>query len=302
MSVGPLTPQVTAKKVASVPLDPEDAAWAGAAPTNIPLQAQNIQAPQGGGTVTQVEVRALHSTDVFAVRMTWSNPTDERVVAVKRFRDAAAVMFPVSVNPLPSSMMGHVGAPVLIWQWKADWEDFPAAYADRMALYPDYTDFHHPTNDTLNAQFGDKPVAPEKVDVLVAEGFGSATRVGDSGVEVKSARAGQFTRVVFRRALPATAPALTPGTKSALNVAVWDGAQDNRGSRKSVSLIWVDLLLEAPAAGGTGPGLPALNGPMVALGSLLLAAGALFAIGIERTEEVRKYEKEQQAKLTGGKK
>jgi len=41
---------------------------------------------------------------------------------------------------------------------------------------------------------------------------------------------------------------------------------------------------------------------MVALGSLLLAAGALFAIGIERTEEVRKYEKEQQAKLTGGKK
>ena len=92
MPVGPLTPQVTAKKVASVPLDPEDAAWGGAAPTNIPLQAQNIQAPMGGGTVTQVEVRALHSTDVFAVRLTWSNPTDERVVAVKRFRDAAAVM------------------------------------------------------------------------------------------------------------------------------------------------------------------------------------------------------------------
>jgi len=302
MPVGPLTPQVTAKKVAQVPLDPEDEAWAGAAPTNIPLQAQNIQAPQGGGSVTQVEVRALHSTDVFAVRLTWSNPTDERVVAVKRFRDAAAVMFPVAVDPLPSSMMGHVGAPVLIWQWKADWEDFPAAYADRMALYPDYTDFHHPTNDTLNAQFGDKPAAPEKVDVLVAEGFGSATRVGDSGVDVKSARSGEFTRVVFRRALPATAPALVPGTKSALNVAVWDGARDNRGSRKSVSLIWVDLLLEAPSTGGTGAPAPTLDGPMVALGSLLLAACALFAIGIERTEEVRKYEKEQQAKLTGGKK
>lgn len=302
MAVGPLTPQVTAKKVAQVPLDPEDAAWAGATPTTVPLQAQNVQAPQGGGSVAQVEVRALHSTDVFAVRMTWSNPTDERVVAVKRFRDAAAVMFPVSVNPLPSSMMGHVGAPVLIWQWKADWEDFPAAYADRMALYPDYMDYHHPTNDTLNAQFGDKPAAPEKVDVLVAEGFGSATRVGDTGVEVKSARSGGFTRVVFRRALPATAPALVPGTKSALNVAVWDGARDDRGSRKSVSLIWVDLLLEAPATGGTGAPAPTLDGPMVALGSLLLAAGALFAVGIERTEEVRKYEKEQQAKLTGGKK
>ncbi len=294
-------PRVTAKKTASVPLDPEDALWAGAVPTNIPLQVQNIQPPSGGGSVAAVEVRALHSTDVFAVRLTWSNPTDETVVAVKRFRDAAAVMFPVTVDPLPSSMMGHVGAPVLIWQWKADWEDFEAAYAARMALYPDYTDFHHPTNDALNAEFGDKPSPQDKVDVLVAEGFGSATRIGDSGVEVKSARAGEFTRVVFRRALPATAPALTPGTKSALNVAVWDGAQDNRGSRKSVSLVWVDLLLEGPVTGGAGPATPAFNGPVVALGSLLLAAGALFAVGMARGEEVRKHEKEQLAKPPGGK-
>lgn len=302
MAATTLAPQVTAKQVASVPLDPEDAAWAGATPANIPLQAQNVIAPHGGGSVGQVEVRALHSSGVFAVRLTWSNPTDERIVAVKRFRDSAAVMFPVSVAPMPSPMMGHVGAPVLLWQWKADWEDFPTAYAERMALYPDYMDFHHPTNDTLNAQFGDKPAPPEKVDVLVAEGFGSATRVGDSGVEVKSARSGEFTRVVFRRALPVAAPALVPGTKSALNVAIWDGAQDNRGSRKNVSITWVDLLLEAAPVGGSSPVLPAVSGPMVALGALLLAAGALFTIGMERTKEVRKYEKEQQAKLTGGKK
>jgi hypothetical protein len=286
---------VKAKKVANVPLDPDDAAWADATPANVVLGPQAMQAPTGGGQVSQVEVRALHSGGEFAVRLTWKNPTTDVLVGVKHFRDAAAVMFPLSASPLPSPLMGQAGSPVLIWQWKADWEDFPASHAASLARYPDYMDYKHPTNDALNAEFGDKPKAGEKVDVLVAEGFGSITRVGDAGVEARSSRSGEFTRVAFRRTLPASAPALVPGTLSAINVAVWDGAADNRGSRKSVSLLWTDLLLEAPAP--SGPTIPALNvdGPMVGLGLLLLAAGALFAGGIARADEVRRAESEREA-------
>lgn len=287
---------VKAKRVADVPLDPDDPAWAEATPATVSMSAQAVTPPMGGGQVTQVEVRALHSGGEFAVRLTWKNPTTETLVGVKHFRDAAAVMFPVNAAPTPSPTMGQVGAPVLIWQWKADWEDFASAHAASMARYPDYMDYKHPTNDALNASFGDKPQGAEKVDVMVAEGFGSITRVGDAEVEARSSRAGEFTRVVFRRTLPATAPALVPGTVSALNVAVWDGSADNRGSRKSVSMVWTELLLEAPAAPGSSvPSLP-VNGPMVGLGLLLLAAGALFAGGIARAEEVRKAELEREAR------
>jgi hypothetical protein len=289
-----------AKHVTEVPLDPQDAAWSAATPTNIELVQQAMQKPIGGGAVRRVEVRALHGGGAFAVRLTWENPTDESLVAVKDFRDACAVMFPVASDPFPSALMGHAGAPVLIWQWKADWEDFPAAYAARMSRYPDYSDYHHPTNDTLNAQFGDKPGAQEKVDVLVAEGFGSATRIGDVGVEAKSARAGAYTRVVFRREIPATAPSLSEGVKSAINVAVWEGANGERGSRKSVSLVWTDLLLEASRDDRGFNTLPPVSGPMVALGALLLTAGLLFSIGMERTEAVAKLEREREARRKGG--
>ena len=286
---------LVAKKVDEVPLDPQAGEWADATPVNVPLSPQAVTTPSGGGAVTQVELRALHSGGAFAVRLTWSNPTSESSVAVRGFRDACAVMFPATEGPPPSPIMGAAGSPVLIWQWKPDWEA-PAAAAERAARYPEYMDFYDPANDAENAQFGDRPRPQDKADVIVAEGFGTVTRVGDEELDVRSERDGQFTRVVFRRALPVTAPPLVVGAQGTVNVAVWDGASGERGARKSVSLAWTPLTLEGqpdvPEPSGF-TGAPAIQPQVVALGLALLAAGVIFAGGMAQTSDFRKQVEEQ---------
>jgi hypothetical protein len=288
---------ILAKKVDEVPLDPQDAAWADTTPVNVLTHPQAVTTPSGGGAVGVVEVRALHSDAAFAVRLTWPNPTSETSVALHSFRDACAVMFPAAEGAMPSPFMGGPGQPVLIWQWKPDWEDPAAAAAATESRYPRYMDYYNPANDAENAKFGDKPGPTEHAEVIVAEGFGSVTRVGDPDLEVKSARDGQHTRVVFRRALPVTVPRFVVGAQGAINVAVWDGASGERGARKSVSLSWTPLVLEGqPPVVPHGPGEPQVSPQVVVLGLALLVAGTLFAAGMAQTEEFRKQIEEQKRK------
>ena len=68
----------------------------GAKPVNITLQKQDKAFPNGGGSVTGAEVKAVHDGITVYFQITWKDPTrNARTIAVQEFRDAVALMFPL---------------------------------------------------------------------------------------------------------------------------------------------------------------------------------------------------------------
>ncbi len=265
---------ISVKNVADVPLDPAHSAWHGVAPTRIGLFAQKMVAPHGGGDVDGVDVRLLASKRHFAVRLEWDNPTREDAIGLRRFRDGCAIMFPaVMAREPPAAIMGSKDNPVVIWHWKPDWENRQQQAAYREEHYPQYGDTYNPHNERLWNNRGDRPAGGEAANVVVAEGFGTVTRTIDADLEIKSWHGNGKTSVVFRHPLPISYPAISAGAASLLNVAVWDGAQDEVGCRKSVSFSWQPFSL-APSAKAVAKAGAQLANPPVVLASLSAAAVA----------------------------
>lgn len=277
---------LTARRVAEVPLDPAHAAWVAAAPYEVQLLPQQMFPPLGGGSVERLVAKALHDGKRFGVHLAWADSSPESSTPIHAFRDACAVMFPAVEGERPPFLMGAKDKPVVLWQWKPDWEKPEAAARARAERYPEYADYYNPANDQLFAPVGDKPRAG-RVNVLVAEGPGSLTRVDDDSVESRSRFTGRGWEVVLRRAMPAPHPPIAPGWQGAANFAVWNGAAGEVGSRKSVSLQWHDLVLDgAPRGGG---GIPFPSSPAVLAAA---AAGAGIAYVIKRRMEVAARKKE----------
>lgn len=251
------TDQILARKVANVPLQPDDPAWSEPAPYRVELGAQQMALPMGGGAAKTIDVRALHDGEHFGVHVTWKTQDRNATVAINRFRDACAVMFPaLSGGDPPPFFMGARGKPVIIWQWKPDWEDPAAQEKARNDRYPSYADYYVPANDAAFAAVGDRPRDEGPANVVVAEGFGTVTRTHDPDLEVKSLFHEGTWRIVFRRPIARDQPLLAPGAPVMVNFAAWEGSAQEVGARKSVSLQWHTLLLEDERdvpAGALGP-------------------------------------------------
>src|SRR3990170_6462055 len=163
--------------------DPLASVWQTAEPVEIPLSAQNVTVPQGGGSIRAVTVRALHNRDRVFFRLEWSDPTrDVSSFAPQDFRDAAAIQFPAKgVSTLPSFCMGQAGGQVNIWQWKADWQadidggfvSVPQAYPNAAADYYPFQDddTFYPGRAAGNTFSQTNRTTP--VENLVAVGFGT---------------------------------------------------------------------------------------------------------------------------------
>src|SRR3989338_391884 len=110
-----------------IPLDPEATLWRKIPPARIPLKAQDLDLPYGGGSVKAVTIRAIHNGRELAFLLEWVDPTkDATMDGLDSFRDAAALMFPLDPQNPPEPIMGHRymgerSALVNIWQFKADW-------------------------------------------------------------------------------------------------------------------------------------------------------------------------------------
>ncbi len=264
-----------ARATSSVPLDPGHDAWSAAEDITIDLGPQKMTKPNGGQAL-QVQVRLLASSSHLGIRLAWQNPTAEDTVGIRQFRDSCALMFPAAMSdPLPPFVMGGEGKPVIIWQWKPDWENPEAQEAYRDEKYPKYADAYNPHNERLWKDLGDRPRGGESANVVVAESFGTITRTQDPDLEVKSLHTGGGWQVVFRRSLPSNFPRLDRGLESAFNVAVWDGANDEVGCRKSISYAWHRFQIPAGAA-QMARAVQQINPPMVA--ATLTAAGVAWAI------------------------
>jgi hypothetical protein len=253
--------KITAKFVNQELLpDPTAQVWNTVQPVTIALGPQQMTKPFGGGAIKEVQVRALHNGRLIALLLEWADPTkDQELAQTDRFGDAVAVQFPVDPTATPSPFMGDAQNAVNIWQWQAAWQRDvdEGGLADVDRTYPPYAS-EVPYGIYVGRDAGNWRSQRERttpVENLIAQGFGTLTHQQLQHVLGKGIWENGRWRVIFVRALHtglAGDASFEAGQKSLVNVAVWDGSNDERGARKSVSLNWHELALEALPAGLAG--------------------------------------------------
>lgn len=268
---------ILAKAVAKVPLEPEAAAWQQASPVEVPLSPQVIVKPRVYNVgVNQVRVRAVYDPERLGLLLEWE--TAQRNVGLGQshsFGDAAAVQFPADLaRSMPHFAMGEPGKPVIIYQWKADWEFGPEYDVEEQ--YPGMVvDFYpyagkEPGALVEGRDYGAKAAAPwpavlaynpawwaknpvanpelkqkTPVEKLTAAGFSSLTHQPPEEQDGlgKAVHKDDGWHVVISIPRKQAGGTLTPGDVLPLNFAVWDGANNERGGEKAVGS-WSFLALE----------------------------------------------------------
>lgn len=207
-------------------LDPEAEPWQKVAPERIALVGtpvgmqpteviRSAWANKKIGAVSEVQVSAVHNGEVIAFRLDWADGSENRELDDSNvFPDAAAVMLPV-VPDAPLVTMGAPGKAVNTWYWRAD-------------------------ADTQGRN-------------VLSEGIGTTRTVDLTAVRGHGAWKGGRWKAVISRALKVSGSEpcaqLSPGQKTQFAVAVWEGANSERGGVKAFSVNWRDLVL-APATDG----------------------------------------------------
>ncbi|MBI3098576.1 MAG: c-type cytochrome [Planctomycetes bacterium] len=249
---------IAGPRVASLLVDPFDAAWANVPVTELPLMHlwQRIEATD------IVKVRVVHDGISLAVLMEWDDATmNGAVLRPQEFADAAALMF--SLNDTAGHFtMGEKGKPCNIWQWRMDRQLDLAKYGDLEDIYPGMAADDYPMSK------GDKvhrpPATPDSyVDTAFLTGTGARNPVSDihrqtpvqdmnsigfgtlecqpdrgQNVDGRGVWKSGVWRVVFWRNLPAGDSQdvhLQAGGKYQIGFAVWDGAFGDRDGQKSVT-------------------------------------------------------------------
>jgi hypothetical protein len=237
----------------------EEAVFDGARAHEIALLPQQIATPHAPSpAVARVEVRAVRNEDHAGFLLVWRDETKDVRATLDGFADMAAIAFPSRSGDaaLPAPFMGNPDGRVQILQWRADWqrelETGPTTMRD---IYPNAyeADFYHEDHlPPAEAQafrgaagLGSPMSGPHETSVqdLVAEGFGSLTAREEQVARGSARHDGATWRVVITRPLAgdeASAPSLTPGTRTQLAVAVWGGGSGEVGARKGWAG-WVPL-------------------------------------------------------------
>lgn len=260
--------RIIARRVDNIPEHPDANIWAQAEPVNLhmmPLWWRNDR-PE------ILTVQALHDGKQLALRLMWSDKTNNHtVIRVQDFRDAAAVEISPTSDP-PFFGMGEAGHPVNIWMWKSERQaDLEPAFQDIDKVYPNIgidsypnlmrSALEQPTRHALTLQSDptfitgwgagnivSDPTRMSAVEDLSAIGFSTlrARSSNDPPVEAKGVYDLGTYRVVFRRNLLGKGPNsvdLRPGMVVPVAFAIWDGDAKDRDGKKSVT-IWQDLVIE----------------------------------------------------------
>lgn len=244
--------------------DPWSDVWDFADVQDVPLSAQNLVAPFGGGTVDVLSVRALYGDGHIYLLLEWPDPTvDDTANDVDAFTDAAAVQFPRDSGTATPYTMGSAEAPVNIWQWKAVWQaDVDSGFAGSRDRYPNtYSDYYPNREDDLYRPALDlgNPIAQRDratpIENLVAAGFGTLTTSEVQDVVGSGEWRDGRWRALFARQLEPSADgaaAFVEGEVTQIAFAVWDGGADDRNGQKSLAQ-FIDLSI---GEGATPPAPP----------------------------------------------
>jgi len=257
------TAEVMVVSRASLPSDPNDAAWNDAPVHVAPLILQDMVEPRLlKPSTSEVRVRAFTDGTRIVLRLDWTDPTKDDLPGAARFSDACAVQFPAkAVAEMPAPQMGEPGKPVEIAFWRASWQATVDGRGDTIKdLYPGATVDHYPFQASpldkgsqpqreMEARYaparalGNRMAGPRErpVEDLIAEGPGTLSAVPPAGSDGRGRRTSDGWSVQISRRLP---EGLAPGQRSQVAFAVWEGAQQEAGSRK-MRTGWIPIVVEA---------------------------------------------------------
>jgi DMSO reductase family type II enzyme heme b subunit len=261
-------------------LEPSSSVWGRVSGVNVPLTAQTGAYAAGGGTVQTINVKAVHYDGQIFFRVSWPDGSaDEASTRVEDFADAVALEFPAkSASTVPSICMGQADAGVNIWHWRADSN---VGLKDPVDVYANSSVDGYPSLETLffTAREAGNPFAnPElgPVQSLISRTFGELTAAGTQDVSGLGERTDDGWAVVFSRpfaSVNASYAEFAPSTQTDMALAVWDGSNDERNGRKSVSQFVTLKIGDAPAFAGDGN-----NNVWIALAAVGLLLG-VSAVG-----------------------
>ena len=262
-----------AKAVERIPGDPQDARWQNADSLDVPLAPQAMVKPRVfEAGIKLLTARALYDPDRIAILLTWRDATtDARIGGTGAFRDAVAIEFPGDpVNGIPYFAMGEPDKPVVIYQWKADWQfagegdedglnprmvadwyPYSGRAAGEIAKATDYAnngDRTFVTSWQAGNSLGDRNLQGRTpIEKLQAEGFGTLTTLPGERQDASGRAAwkeGTWSLILtFPRAQDRFV--FSAGMTVPIAFAAWDGAKRERGGEKSVST-WYFMSLEKP--------------------------------------------------------
>lgn len=188
--------------------DLDDASWQRIPAHEIPLKTAFVGHPSivGTSTVAKVNVQAGKTAEGVLIRLKWKDPGADATKDVGKFADAVAVQFPLNGKSSTLPFMGGGGQLANIWYWNA---------------------------------------AKNSAQNLVADGFGTLTRLPTQDVRANGRHAsGEWTVVFFRpyRSAEEAAVKLPPkGGRSPVAFAVWEGSNQERDGLKAVTMVWQNL-------------------------------------------------------------
>ena len=243
--------EITAWQVApGQPMGPGAAIWHDVPAVDLPLTAQRVTLPMGGGSIPALQVKALHSGGRIYLHVAWPDTTDDELTdRVEAFADAVAVQLPaVAGAAVPAICMGQIDQGVNIWQWRADSQrGVPAVPTDGYAdIYPDNGDLDYPARVAGNP-YADP--AGGSVQNLVAGGFGTLEPAVGGGVVAAAEYRSDGWDMVFDRALTAPGPEqpeLGLQTTTDVVFSVWNGSEGDRDGQTSVSAFATLRLIADP--------------------------------------------------------
>jgi hypothetical protein len=256
------TAEVVVASRPSLPSDPRDAAWNDVPAHVAPLILQDLVEPRLlKPSTAEVRVRAVTDGTRIALRLDWADATKDDLPGAARFSDACAVQFPArAAAEMPAPQMGEKGKPVEITFWRASWQATVDGRGDTIKdIYPGATVDHYPfqaaslekgsqAQREMEARYsparglGNRMAGPRErpVEDLIAEGPGTLTPAPAAGSEGRGRRTEAGWSVLISRRLP---EGLTPGKRSQVAFAIWEGAQQEAGSRK-MRTGWVPIVVE----------------------------------------------------------
>lgn len=245
----------------------EESLWkTAAADQTVSLMAQPMVAPKPKKTETSsISVSAIHDGKWIAFRLKWKCDKPEAGGKLATFSDAVALEFPVKDNENPPPVfMGMKGDPVHLFHWRYQYQlDEENGKKTVDQIYPNKTTDMYPmeykekgevktgTQEELDSFVGGtaagNPQSFQKksVDEIFAEGFGSS-----AVSEIRLAKAkgvwkdGVWTVFMTRPLAYAAGSKLTPGKKSNIGFAVWQGGKKEVGAIKSLTMLWTPIVIE----------------------------------------------------------
>ena len=240
--------------------------WKKAKVEKITLMAQPMVAPRPKTTTTaELEVQSVHNASEIAFRVRWKDTEKSEAGRLGEFSDALAIQFPVKTKePPPPVFMGAKDDPVHIFHWRAQYQrDVEKGKPEMKDLYPNISIDIYPMEypdwgklEQVDAQKREvfspgkasgNPQSYEKsgVDEIFAEGFSTSSVQIPHGASAHAKwENGQWTLIIVRPLMIEGGSTLTPGGKSNVAFAAWQGGKGEVGSRKCVTMMWTPLLVQ----------------------------------------------------------